>query len=128
MERFATAKSGLTGINLYTRSINMKLTTGYKRYATIILAIGFASMLGCASTASKHGNKEASADDIITNKVIKAINGEATLKSAQIKVETSKGVVLLTGFVNSAAAENTATELARYIDGVTLVRDGIQIK
>ena len=85
-------------------------------------------MFGCASTASKQGAKDAKVDDVITNKVIKAINGEATLKSAQIKVDTSNGVVLLTGFVDSVAAENTATELARYIDGVTLVRDAIQIK
>lgn len=106
----------------------MKLTTGYKRVATFILAMGMASMLGCASTASKQGAKEANADDVITGKVIKAINGEPTLKSAQIKVETSKGVVLLTGFVSSATAENTATELARYIKGVTLVRDALQVK
>lgn len=106
----------------------MKLTTGYKRVATFILAMGMASMLGCASTASKQGAKEANADDVITGKVIKAINGEPTLKSAQIKVETSKGVVLLTGFVSSATDENTATELARYIKGVTLVRDALQVK
>jgi osmotically-inducible protein OsmY len=106
----------------------MKLTTGYKRLATFVLAMGMASMLGCASTASKHGTKEASADDVITGKVIKAINNEPTLKSARITVETSHGVVLLSGFVSSDAAENTATELARYIDGVTLVRDGIQVK
>jgi len=106
----------------------MKLTTGYKRVATFILALGMASMLGCASFASRQGAKEASADDVITGKVIKAINNEPTLKSAQIKVQTSKGVVLLTGFVKSDAAENTATELTRYIDGVTLVRDGIQVK
>ncbi|MEQ1628893.1 MAG: BON domain-containing protein [Gallionella sp.] len=43
-------------------------------------------------------------------------------------VDTSKGVVLLSGTVDSVAAENTATELARYVDGVTLVRDAIQIK
>ena len=106
----------------------MKLTTGYKRVVTFILALGMASMLGCGSMASKHGAKEASADDVITGKVIKAINNEATLKSAQIKVETSQGVVLLSGFVSSAAAENTATELARNIKGVTLVRDGLQVK
>jgi len=106
----------------------MKFTTGYKRFATFIFAIALTSMLGCASTAAKHGAKEATADDIITSKVLKAISGEPTLKSAEINVETSKGVVLLTGFVNSAAAENTATELARYVKGVTLVRDGIWIK
>ena len=99
-----------------------------KRFATFILALALTSVVGCASTAAKEGNKEASEDVIITNKVIKAINDESSLKSAEIKVDTSKGVVLLTGFVSSAAAENTATELARYIKGVKLVRDGIQIK
>ena len=106
----------------------MKFTTGYKRFATFIFAMALTSMLGCTSTAAKVGTKEATADDIITSKVLKAISGEPTLKSAEINVETSKGVVLLTGFVNSAAAENTATELARYVKGVTLVRDGIWIK
>ncbi len=111
----------------------MKFTTGYKRAATFIFALALASMLGCASTAAKstaakEGNKEAAADAAITTKVIKAISAESTLKSAQINVETYKGIVLLTGFVSSAAAENTATELARYVKGVTLVRDAIQIK
>jgi osmotically-inducible protein OsmY len=99
-----------------------------KRFATFILAMALTSVVGCASHAAKEGNKEASEDVTITNKVVKAINDEPTLKSAVINVETSKGVVLLTGVVSSAAAENTATELARYIKGVTLVRDAIQIK
>lgn len=106
----------------------MKFSTGNKRFAIFIFAIALTSMLGCASTASKMGTREASADDVITSKVKKAISGESSLKSAVINVETSKGVVLLTGFVSSAAAENTATELARYVEGVTLVRDGIQVK
>lgn len=105
----------------------MKPTTAYKRGAALILAMGMASLLGCASTASRQGTREASADDVITGKVINAINNEPALKSARIKVDTSKGVVMLTGFVSSDAAENTATELARYVDGVTLVRDGIQV-
>lgn len=101
---------------------------GNKWFASFIIAMALTSVVGCASHAAKEGNKEASEDVIITNKVMKAIQGEPTLKSAEINVETSKGVVLLTGFVSSAAAENTATELARYIKGVTLVRDAIQVK
>ncbi len=103
----------------------MKFT--HKHYATFVIAIALTSVMGCASSAAKEGKKEASDDAAITAKVNKAIAGEASLKSAQINVETSRGVVLLTGFVSSAAAENTATELARYIKGVTLVRDGILI-
>lgn len=110
------------------KNVNHVIGYGNKRFATFILAMVLTSVVGCASHAAKEGNKEASEDVTITNKVIKAIHDEPTLKSAAINVETSKGVVLLTGSVGSAAAENTATELARYIKGVTLVRDGIQIK
>ncbi|MDH2918740.1 MAG: BON domain-containing protein [Sideroxydans sp.] len=99
-----------------------------KQFVTVGLALALTTLLGCASTAAKEGNKQAADDAVITNKVIKALSSEATLKSAHIMVETSKGVVLLSGVVNSAAAENTATELARYVSGVTLVRDAIQIK
>jgi len=111
-------------------SKNVKQVAGYgnKWLASFVIAMALTSVVGCASHAAKEGNKEASEDVTITNKVIKAIQDEPTLKSAEINVETSKGVVLLTGFVSSAAAENTATELARYIKGVTLVRDAIQIK
>ena len=106
----------------------MRFTTGYKRFAAFIFAMALTSVLGCASTAAREGSREALADADITSKVKTAILGEPTLNSAQINVETSQGVVLLTGFVNSAAAENTATELARYIHGVTLVKDAIQVK
>jgi osmotically-inducible protein OsmY len=99
-----------------------------KRLATVGFALALAALLGCTSQAAKQGNREANEDSVITGKVSKAISGEATLKSSQITVETSKGVVLLSGYVNSAAEENTATELARYVKGVTLVRDAIRIK
>jgi osmotically-inducible protein OsmY len=104
----------------------MKFTP--KRWATLSMVLALGTLLGCASPAAKEGNKQAAEDAAITGKVIKAIAGEVSLKSSRIVVETSKGVVLLSGVVNSAAAENTATELARYIDGVNLVRDGLQIK
>jgi osmotically-inducible protein OsmY len=92
-------------------SKNVKQVAGYgnKWFASFIIAMALTSVVGCASHAAKVGNKEASEDVTITNNVIKAIQGEATLKSAEINVETSKGVVLLSGFVSSAAAENTAT-------------------
>ena len=40
---------------------------------------------------------------------------EPTLKSAQINVETFKGVVQLSGFVSSPAAETTAVTVARKV-------------
>lgn len=57
-----------------------------------------------------------------------AILGEPALKSAEINVETFKGVVQLSGFVSSAAAENKAVELARSVKGVKSVKDDMRIK
>ena len=65
-----------------------------------------ATALGCASTAKQEGTGEYVDDTVITGKVKTAIFNEPTLKSAEINVETFKGVVQLSGFVSSVAAEN----------------------
>ena len=64
----------------------------------------------------------------ITAKVKAAILQEPTLKSAEINVETFKGVVQLSGFVSSKADSATAAALARKIDGVKDVRNDMRIK
>ncbi|MDO8291830.1 MAG: BON domain-containing protein [Gallionella sp.] len=104
----------------------MKLTI--KRFATFFFALALASILGCASTSTQEGTGEYVDDTVITTKVKAAIFGEPTLKSTEIKVETFKGVVQLSGFVSSAAAENKAVELARSVKGVKSVKDDMRIK
>ncbi|MEO7622293.1 MAG: BON domain-containing protein [Gallionella sp.] len=106
----------------------MIFTTVNKRFTPFILALGLTTMVGCASKETPEDRREAIADGDITSKVQAALSGEPSLNSSEIKVETSQGIVLLTGFVNSETAENTATELARYVHGVMLVRDAIKIK
>ena len=103
-------------------------TVNNKRFTTFIFALGLTTLPGCASTEPPEARREGIADADITSKVKAALSGEPLLNSSEINVETTQGVVLLTGFVNSADAENTATELARYVHGVTLVRDAIKIK
>lgn len=104
----------------------MKLTI--KRFATFFFAMALASVLGCASTPTQEGTGEYVDDTVITAKVKSAILGEPTLKSAEINVETFKGVVQLSGFVSSAAAENKAVEIARSIKGVKSVKDDMRVK
>lgn len=104
----------------------MKFTL--KRFATFLFALALASILGCASTSTQEGTGEYVDDTVITTKVKAAIFGEPTLKSTEIKVETFKGVVQLSGFVSSAAAENKAVELARSVKGVKSVKDDMRIK
>ena len=50
------------------------------------------------------------------------------LKSFQIGVETYKGVVQLSGFVNSQAAVDRAVEIARTVKGVASVKNDLIVK
>jgi len=83
--------------------------------------------LGCASTAKQEGTGEYVDDTVITTKVKAAILNEATLKSAEINVETFKGVVQLSGFVSSRTAENKAVSVASKVEGVKSVKNDMRL-
>jgi osmotically-inducible protein OsmY len=64
-----------------------------KYLSTIILAVVFTAMLGCASTSKHEGTGEYIDDSVITTKVKAAVLNEPTLKTTEINVETYKGSV-----------------------------------
>ena len=99
-----------------------------KRYSTFLLLLLVAAFLGCASTAKQEGTGEYLDDTVITTKVKAAILNEPTLKSAEINVETFKGVVQLSGFVNSREDISKATEVARGVGGVKSVKNDMRLK
>ena len=99
-----------------------------KTFATFMYAVLLASMLGCASTSKQEGTGEYFDDSIITTKVKAAIFNEPSLKSAEINVETFKGTVQLSGFVNSRADIDKAVEVARGVKGVTSVKNDMRVK
>ncbi len=98
------------------------------RFNTFFLAVLLASLLGCASTSKQEGTGEYIDDSVITTKVKAAIFNEPSLKSAEINVETFKGVVQLSGFLTSQSDINKAVEIARGIKGVTAVRNDMRLK
>jgi osmotically-inducible protein OsmY len=98
------------------------------KLATFAAVLLMATALGCASTAKQEGTGEYVDDTVITTKVKAAIFNEPTLKSAEINVETFKGVVQLSGFVSSQAAENKAVEVARTVGGVKSVKNDMRLK
>ncbi len=87
-----------------------------------------ATALGCASTATQEGTGEYADDAVITTKVKTAIFQEPTLKSAEINVETFKGTVQLSGFVNSREDVNKAVAVARGVKGVSGVKNDMRVK
>jgi osmotically-inducible protein OsmY len=102
--------------------------TNLKRVSAILAAFAMAITLGCASTSKSEGTGEYVDDTVITTKVKTAILQEPTLKSAEINVETFKGVVQLSGFVSSQANVNTAVVTAQNVHGVKLVKNDMRVK
>lgn len=100
----------------------------FKHFSAIVLAVLFATVMGCAATATSEGPGAYIDDSVITTKVKAAIFNEPTLKSAEINVETFKGVVQLSGFVSSRADTYKAVEVARKVGGVTSVKDDMRLK
>ena len=99
-----------------------------KYFSAFFMTFALLSSLGCSSTSTKEGTGEYVDDSFITTKVKAAIFDEPTLKSSEINVETYKGVVQLSGFVNSQSDINKATEVARSVKGVTSVKNDMRLK
>lgn len=101
----------------------------FTRYlSAMFMALTLLTAVGCASTSKSEGTGEYVDDVMITSKVKAAILGESSLKSAEINVETFKGVVQMSGFVSSQAAANKAVELTRAVKGVSSVKNDMRVK
>jgi len=94
----------------------------------IFLPVLLALFVGCAGTGQKESTGDYIDDTVLTTKVKAAVFNEPSLKSAEINVETFKGVVQLSGFVNSQADINKAVEVAREVPGVKSVKNDMRVK
>lgn len=83
---------------------------------------------GAVVAGSKGGPGEYVEDSLISAKVKAAVLGEPSLQSAEIHVETTKGVVQLSGFVRSKADLVRAAEIARGVKDVKSVKNEIVVK
>ena len=99
-----------------------------KRILPFLAILATATAFGCASTAKHEGTGEYVDDSVITAKVKTAIFEQPGLKSAEINVETFKGVVQLSGFVSTQDNVNTAVQVARNVHGVTSVKNDMRLK
>ncbi|MDD5390914.1 MAG: BON domain-containing protein [Gallionellaceae bacterium] len=99
-----------------------------KYLSAVFLAATLLSVVGCASTSRTEGTGQYFDDSVITAKVKAAILDEPTLKVVDIKVETFKGVVQLSGFVNSLEVAYKAVAVARGVSGVQAVTNDMRLK
>lgn len=96
--------------------------------ATLVAALFAAALAGCAGSPQKESTGEYVDDTAITTKVKTAFVKDKAVDAMDIKVETFKGTVQLSGYADSSAEASRAVELARTVPGVKAVRNDIQVK
>jgi hyperosmotically inducible protein len=67
-------------------------------------------------------------DSALTAAVKGKLITDQTMQSYKVNVETQKGVVQLTGFVDSADAKSRAADIARSVNGVRDVRNDLEVR
>ena len=92
-------------------------------------ALAFASLhSGCAGTRTSDSTGQFVDDTVITTKVKSALLADDAVKSFAIKVETLKGVVQLSGFVDNSDQKLAAARDAGSVKGVQDVANNLIVK
>lgn len=94
----------------------------------LILVMLIAVCSACATKPMLESTGEFIDDSVITTKIKSQIAADSLLKAFQISVETFKGTVQLSGFVNSQKDVDRATEIANNAKGVRSVKNNLIVK
>jgi len=102
----------------------------HRHTAAMLLAALMAGtvVVGCSSTPTQQSAGSAVDDGVVTAKVKAALVADPVTKAHQINVETFKGTVQLSGFVETAEARTRALQLARDVEGVRKVKDAMEVR
>ncbi|HVF15865.1 MAG TPA: BON domain-containing protein [Steroidobacteraceae bacterium] len=101
-----------------------------RKLSALLLAAVMSStvIVGCSSTPTQQSTGQAIDDGVVTAKVKAKLIEDPVTKAHQISVETFKGNVQLSGFVETEQARSRALQLARDTAGVKNVRDALEVR
>lgn len=105
-------------------------------FNTLLASVLAVSAVGCSKPVDSIGMPVASTttvgtdidDSVITSSVKSALLADADIKSFDFKVETRKGEVLLSGFVDNQAQLDRATAATRAVAGVKGIQNNVVLK
>jgi hyperosmotically inducible periplasmic protein len=97
----------------------MQWLRGGQCWMGMLLIIGL--LVGCAGTPEQRSTGEILDDTTITTKVKTGLLADPMVSAFAISVETSRGVVSLTGIVNSTGERARAIQVAQETGGVRRV-------
>ena len=92
-----------------------------------VLTLCTALVIGGANALGKADEKTPINDSWLTSKTKIALFADARVKGSEINVETTQGVVMIRGKVDSDAAKQAAEGIAKGIDGVKTVKNDLQV-
>ncbi|HRP05802.1 MAG TPA: BON domain-containing protein [Opitutaceae bacterium] len=98
----------------------------------LVIALGLTlstiGLTGCAGTATQESTGEYIDNTAITARIKKAYASDELVRARDITVESFRGTVQLSGFVNSLEQKERAEALAKAIPGVKEVKNNIIVK
>lgn len=113
----------------------MKKRIGLAAWGTALASVMTVLVAGCDRPLDTTGTQPASTtigteidDSVITTRVKSALLGDPEVKSFDLKVETRKGEVQLSGFVDSQAQIDRATAVASALPGVKGIENKVTLK
>lgn len=86
------------------------------------------SMAACSSMGAQETTGQYVDDTVISSTVRGKLVDDKDLNLTQIDVETFKGVVQLSGFVDTSSAKTRAGQVAGSVSGVKQVRNNLIVK
>jgi osmotically-inducible protein OsmY len=110
----------------------MKTSLRSSSFALFLALVGASTFgglaAGCAGTPTSDSTGQYVDDAAITTKVKNALLADGAVKSTQISVQTVKGVVQLSGFVDTHDQKSAAEKDAAAIGGVKDVENSLIVK
>ena len=98
------------------------------RISTVLSSLLVVTLAACAPSSQHASTGQFIDDTLITGKIKAALVADPDLKATEIKVDTYKGTVQLSGFVSAPENIPKAVQLARGIEGVKDVKNAIAVK
>ena len=100
------------------------MNLSYRLYF-ILAGLLLAALTACAPTSTRQGTGEYIDDAVITSRVKAAFAADPEVKATEVQVETFKGTVQLSGFIESPESAAKAAQIARAVPGVKEVRNAM---
>ncbi|MES3020458.1 MAG: BON domain-containing protein [Pseudomonadota bacterium] len=88
----------------------------------------FIGLAACSTSPTDRSMGVALEDTAISTRVKAALAGDPDVKARDVQVETFRGTVQLSGFVDSPENVRRALDVTRRVDGVREVRNALIVK